>query len=375
MYICILDQHGGLSMTVKTSRRCVRVFSLVFLVACGRQTVILPTETSVPNVVSSTPVPTSILIPVTITPFQLLITPSPLPTEPIIPLLTPDANQVERWNEYEEALAKAFFKSYFQPEEAVCEWVILGQADRVVYVWADCTGIYSAGPSAASIPAAIHIATDGSIESVEIPGDGTAYGPSVRRIFPPNVQEKIFSNQEIFSQAQVDRLRWRRAHPNEPPLIVLPFLPAQPTQPIIPWITPDAIQIERWKEYQTALAEKFDYRPPEEVICEWEILGRSGNEVYVWTVCGAIRDNRVGLEGLAIIYVGDNGTIQNVATSGAGGFAFPSEIRNAFSPDVQEKYFNGLIHFQELVDHLRWRQSQENWDEPPLIVINATPKP
>ncbi len=353
-------------MIVKTLRRCFLNFFLGFLAACGRQTVTLPTETPIPIIVSATPIPTSTVISITLTPSPLPITPSPLPTESIIPFLTPDAIQVERWNEYEEALAKSFFRSYFQPEEAVCEWVILGQANQEVYVYAYCTGTYSAGPSSASIPAVIHLGTDGSVESAEIPGGGSSYGPDIRRMFPSDIQETIFSHMAIFSQEHEDRLRWRRAHPDQPPLIVLPFLPAQPTQPTIPWIMPKLVQVERWREYQTALARQLSYLYQDESVCEWELLGRSGNEIYVWAICGVIRGNRVGMEDLVVIYVIDDGSVVGALAS--------ANLRQ-FPLAVQEKYFSGTIHFQELVDHLRWRQSQGRWEEPPLIILNATPSP
>jgi len=280
---------------------------------------------------------------------------------------------MERWNEYEEALAQAFFKSYFKPEEVVCEWVILGQAVQEVYVWAYCSGLYSVAPSSGSIPAVIHLDADGSVQSVEIPGSGTAYGEDIRRIFPPHVQERIF-NHSISLQEMDDRLRWRRGHAEEPPLIVLNSLSTQPTPAIIPWITPDPIQVERWREYETALAEVLSHLPPEQILCEWEILGQSGNEKYVWTVCGEIWDIRVGLEGLIRVDVREDGSIQNAIPSGTGGAGYPSEIQKMFPPDVQERYFHGQIHFQKLVDHLRWRQRLGR-EEPPLIVLNATPTP
>jgi hypothetical protein len=54
-------------------------------------------------------------------------------------------------------------------------------------------------------------------------------------------------------------------------------------------ITPDPVQVERWKEYQTELAKSLlSFLPPEEVLCEWEILGRSDQKVYVWAVCTSI---------------------------------------------------------------------------------------
>ncbi|MFZ5908649.1 MAG: hypothetical protein ACOYYU_01380 [Chloroflexota bacterium] len=304
-------------------------------------------------------------------PTVAIVTPSPLPTQPVFPVITPDAAQVERWKEYEDALAKTFF-SYLPPAEVVCEWVILGRANLEVYVYAYCAGIYSSDPSQASIPAVIHIGIDGSVQSVKIPGAGSDYGPDIRRMFPKDVQDKIFG-QSTFLQELTDRLRWRRGHPDETPWIIFSSLQIQPTQPVIPIITPDPIQVTRWKEYQTALAKVFfSYLPPERVICEWEILGQSDQEVYVWAICTETRG--VGSsERLAVINVDENGNIHNATTAGIGGADFPSEIRQTFPPDVQERYFDGLIHFQELVDHLRWRQYHP--EEPPLSIASATPVP
>jgi hypothetical protein len=277
--------------------------------------------------------------------------------------------QIQRWNEYEEALATAFFQSYFPSEEVVCEWEILGQADQEVYVWAYCSGIYSAGASAGSIPAVIHLATDGSVQSAEIPGSGTAHDPDIRRMFPPDLHQRI-SDHLVSLEAMNDRLRWRRGHPNEPPLVILNSLSVQLTQPVIPAITPDPVQAEGWKEYETALASEFlSFLPTEKVLCEWELLGRSVSEVYVWAVCGEIGDARVGLEGLALIGLESDGSVRSVVA----GADFPEEIRQMFPLEVQERYFGGQIHFQELADHLRFRLRQPQ--ELPLIVLSATPKP
>ena len=336
---------------------------LVTLSACGQQSVALPTETAVPSAISLTPVPTLTLIPI-------IVTPSPLPIHPTILMITPDSIQVERWNEYEDALASAIFKSSLQPEEVVCEWEILGRAKQEVYVSTFCASIYSAGSFQASMPAVINTGTDGAVQSVEIPG--IHYGPDILRMFPPDLHHRIFGGSIYFQEPETrqrfqemeDRLRWRRGHPDEPPWIVLSSLPTQPTPTVLPMITPDTIQIERWREYQIALAGQLDYRPPESILCEWELLGRSGNEVYVWAICGEIFGHRPSLESLVVIYTLDDGSV-------AG--ALRSEDRSMFPLNVQEKYFGGLIHFQELVEHLRWRQRHP--EEPPLIVLSATPIP
>ncbi len=342
----------------------------MLLVACGKQTVALPTETPIPTVISPTPVPASTLIPVA-------ISPSPMPTRPIIPMITPDAIQVARWKEYEDALARVFFKTSLLPEEVVCEWEILGRSEQEVYVESDCAGIYSAAPYRGSIPAVIHIRADGSVINAEIPGAGSSYGPDIRRMFPPEAQKRIFiqPNEYIGSDTywraieRSDRLRWRRGHPDDPPWIVLTSLPVQPTPPVIPLIRPEADQIEMLGYSQIALANAFypsSYKPGNPVICEWEILGRFENDIYVWAICTGS-----SAEGLAIIYIGGDGSVLSAET----GFDFPSEIRQAFPLEVQERYFGGMIHFQELVDHLRMRLYHPEQSNPPLIIIWATQTP
>jgi len=204
------------------------VILLVTLSACEKQAVILPTEMPIPTVVSPTPAPTSTFIAIIIVP-----SPSPFPTQPIIPMITPDAIQVERWKEYEDALARTLL-SFLPREEVICEWDILGRSDQKVYVWAVCTNIISSGTSpisgteifsSPSIPAVIHLGEDGSVQSVEIPGAGSYYARDISRMFPPDVQEEF--NRYHFGRARemLEHAAWRRTHPEEPPLIVLSVTP------------------------------------------------------------------------------------------------------------------------------------------------------
>jgi hypothetical protein len=135
-------------------------------------------------------------------------------------------------------------------------------------------------------------------------------------------------------------------------------------------ITPDAIQVERWKEYEDALAKRFlAYLPQEEVICEWEILGRSDQEIYVWAICMGT----IGIGTLAdpaVIQLGIDGSAEDVKIP-RGGSNYASDIREMFPPDAEKRYFDGLINFQGLTDHLRWRR--EHPEEPPLIVLLVMP--
>jgi len=110
--------------------------------------------------------------------------------------------------------------------EVLCEWELLGQSDQEIYVWALCQSPpYTAElpPSIASIPAVIHFGEDGSVQSVEIPGSGTAYARDIGKMFPPDVQEIIFRH-SIDTEKMEAHINSRRENPN-PPSIVLSATP------------------------------------------------------------------------------------------------------------------------------------------------------
>lgn len=184
------------------------IILLIFLVACGKQTVILLTETPTPTVVSPTPVPTS-----TSEPLPDIVLPTITPTRPGETLITPDAIQVERWREYQTALAKNVLAD-LPPEEVLCEWEILGRSGSDVYVWAVCRGKVGGG----SVPAVIHLETDGAIKSVE---RAINWSADIPRLFPPDVIEKFAHYQGGRAGELREHIEWRRTHPEEPPLIVL----------------------------------------------------------------------------------------------------------------------------------------------------------
>ncbi len=195
------------SMTIKpTPLRYFWIVLLAFLVACGKQAAALPPETPIPTVVSPTPVPTSTFIPVT-------IVPTITPTRPGETLITPDGIQVERWVEYQTALAKNIL-AHLPPEEVLCEWEILGQSGNDVYVWAVCRGKVGGG----SVPAVIHLESEGAVLSVE---RAINWSADIPRLFPPDVREKF----DLYTSGRARELRehieWRRTHPEEPPLIIL----------------------------------------------------------------------------------------------------------------------------------------------------------
>ncbi|MDQ3004733.1 MAG: hypothetical protein M3R47_05045 [Chloroflexota bacterium] len=150
------------------------------------------------------------------------------------------------------------------------------------------------------------------------------------------------------------------------PVTIAPTI--TPTRPGETLITPDGIQVERWKEYQTALAKNVPADiPPEEVLCEWDILGRSGNDVYVWAVCeGKLSSASVP----AVIHLESEGAVLSVERP----TNWSRDIPRLFPPDVIEKF----AHYHagragELIAHIEWRRTHP--EEPPLIVLSATPTP
>lgn len=162
------------------------LFLFIFLTACGKQADALQVETSSPTVIP--PVLT------TLTPTQpVTITPSPLPTQPLIPFITPDSIQVERWKEYEDALVKSILPT-FSSESILCEWDILAQADQEVYVWAVC----ASSKVSDWRPAVIHLGADGSVLSVEIPKRGSS--SDIDKMFPEEARMKfgLYTGNSLF---------------------------------------------------------------------------------------------------------------------------------------------------------------------------------
>jgi hypothetical protein len=151
-----------------------------------------------------------------------------------------------------------------------------------------------------------------------------------------------------------------------------------PTRPTFAAITPDTIQVEGWKEYQSALAKRLmAFLPPEEVLCEWEILGQSIQTIYVWAVCqGPLPGARMDFTAIsvpAVIHLEEDGSIQSVEFPNAYTYS-TGGISKMFPPDVREKFsyynFGGA---KKLSEHIEWRREYPG--EPPLIVLSATPMP
>lgn len=96
-----------------------------------------------------------------------------------------------------------------------------------------------------------------------------------------------------------------------------------PTLPPPPILTPDEMQVKRWQEYQTELAKGvlsgYLWLDPDiyrYALCEWDILGRSDQELYVWAYC-SVADGRGG-DLPAVIHLEADGSVQNVEVPSRG---------------------------------------------------------
>jgi hypothetical protein len=159
-----------------------------------------------------------------------LVLPTPIPTLPPPPILTPDAIQIERWQEYQTELAKVLLYGYGPDayKDALCEWDILGRSGQEVYAWVSCA---IQGGGGGRRPAVIHLAADGSIQKVGVPAiNNSTWDSQIQTMFPPDVIEKfdLYTGDSLFNgrtREMLDHITYREAHPGEPPLVVLSAIP------------------------------------------------------------------------------------------------------------------------------------------------------
>ena len=176
-----------------------------------------------------------------------------------------------------------------------------------------------------------------------------------------------------------------------PQATLIPTLPP----PLI--LTPDAIQVERWREYQTELAKvvqknkkagiEYDPEIAEDALCEWDILGRAGQEVYVFVVCVFPKghgDMRIP----AIIYLESDGSIRlvkhpepKVTNSSVFNYdPFPVEVQEkfchyfSFQSDLFSCSYVGTAprpRLDMLYAHIEYRKTHP--EESPLVILSSTP--
>jgi hypothetical protein len=116
-----------------------------------------------------------------------------------------------------DELERALVSRVHWETNAICEWEVLGQTPQDLYVWVVCQSI--ANDSAVSVPAAVHLGTDGRVARVDVPRDGSLYAQDVRALFPQDLHQRIFAH-DVDANAMWARVAARRA--GLPPVTVTP---------------------------------------------------------------------------------------------------------------------------------------------------------
>jgi hypothetical protein len=140
----------------------------------------------------------------------------------------------------------------------------------------------------------------------------------------------------------------------------------------IPTMVPTPLP--RWIEYERALARTFFYYPAGIIghgICEWEVLGHSGQEIYVDAMCINL-SNAYGsiMRSPAVILMGSNGDIESIKTPQPGN-QYGEDVRKLFPEEVQQRLANP-DYSADWRDHLDIRRNKGGQ---PLIVLLCTPMP
>ena len=138
---------------------------------------------------------------------------------------------------------------------------------------------------------------------------------------------------------------------------------------LTPTTHPTPADIPRWQLYEAALLEAT-IGEGKEGLCEWTILGVSGNEVYVYTLCQATGRTKTAASVPAVIYLGESGEIENVIVPRDG--MTDVDIRTLFPKDIQDMISAGNAYGPRTAEHLDDRIINGG---PPLIVVLGTPMP
>ena len=375
-----------------TQHRFFGIFLLAFLAACGKQNVVLPTTTPAPTTISPTSVPTSTLTPVT-------IPPTPLPTQTTISVFTP-----------EQEVFKTIIQAYFDIRYLAFNSLQLAGFGDLVSEEPDAKAFLDAelGKLAVEIKHTRlnnlryayykyfldfrNIVVDTSTQTVTISviDDNEVIHEISTELDPidpivshrANLEHTIVLRNEqgqwkIVSDYYSDNL-WRvlRKPGTSTDEMLKRGAVSLPTQAMKTFIPLEAAQLARWMEYENALAKKLmPLSRPEEVLCEWELSGRAKQEVYVWAVCTEtapvteispffFRTASIP----AVIHLGADGAVQKVEIPEYGS-NYLSDIRRMFPLDAQK----GVADLGGMEEHLDLRRT--HLEEPPLIVLLATPQP
>jgi|GEM_PF-3928790 len=135
---------------------------------------------------------------------------------------------------------------------------------------------------------------------------------------------------------------------------------------------------QRWVLYERALAsillgpvgETHPDASRDQGLCEWEIWGQQGNEVYVWAEC-QVTDSAEGTatSAPAVVRLAEDGSIAEVVMPDEGW----GNIRDLFPEDVLARIFDNEFDAVKAMEHIAQRRVDPSI--PPLIVEQGVELP
>lgn len=105
-------------------------------------------------------------------------------------------------------------------------------------------------------------------------------------------------------------------------------------------------------------------------LCEWEIWGQKGNEVYVWAECQvAYSATGMATSAPVVIRLAEDGSITEVIMANQGW----GNIRDLFPEDVLARIFNNEFDAVKAMQHIALRRADPSI--PPTIIEQGVELP
>ncbi len=152
-----------------------------------------------------------------------------------------------------------------------------------------------------------------------------------------------------------------------------------PGTPVVPSLNdllpPTNGMTHTWRDYETALVRAILPATLANGVCDWQVLGHTGQEVYVWAFCAA---NQAGADITAaslpaVLTLADDGHTVTARIPRDGTY-YPEDVRALFPADVQQQIFRRLPEatLSRLEQHARRRLT---WPTLPPLGAAETVKP
>ena len=124
-----------------------------------------------------------------------------------------------------------------------------------------------------------------------------------------------------------------------------------------------------WVEFEHALSKAYfpAIALQGTTICEWEIIGKDNNTVYVWAICQTITGASKSTP--AVVYLNEDGDVLYAETPGPANYS--ERRKELFPPDIYKQISEHNYVFPSN-EHLKQRIRTPG---PPLFVLRQTPTP